>query len=123
MVSYICQGKCKPSRSQRRHNDTDPKKRQYFEQYDLRKIQEIEDKPIPYWYPPHKMMNVEDDTKPWGAEWREGRNFRKISELFTKRNLWALAAILEACKDAELSSVLLFVFESNVLSGAFAKCA
>ncbi len=117
MVSYICKGKCKPARAIRRHDDPEQKKREYFEHFDLEKIHKIELREIPYWYPPYKMMNVENDSKPWGAEWREGRNFRKISELFTKRNLWALATILEACKDSELSSSLLFVFESNILSG------
>jgi len=118
LVAYTCQGKCKPSRSERRHNDTDPKKREYFERCDLRKIQEIEDKSIQYWYPTNRMMNAPEDQERWGVKWRAGTsNFRTVDELFTKRNLWALAAILEACKDAELSSVLLFVFESNVLSG------
>src|SRR5205814_6267793 len=42
---------------------------------------------------------------------------KEVADLFTKRNLWALATILEACKDSELSSALLFTFESNVLSG------
>src|SRR6266567_2097361 len=113
LAGYLCLGKCEPSRSERHHNDPDPKKRGYFERYDLGKIHEIELKEVPYWYPHHKMMNVEDDSKPWGVEWREGRNFRRISELFTKRNLWALAAILEACKASEL----LFVFQSNILNG------
>src|SRR6266700_6901670 len=118
LVAYTCQGKCKPSRSERRHNDTDTKKREYFERYDLRKIQEIEDKSIPYWYPTNRMMNAPEDQERWGVKWRAGTsNFRTVDELFTKRNLWALSAILEACKDSELSSPLLFAFESNVLSG------
>lgn len=94
LVSYICENGCKPSRNERRHDDPDPKKREYFDRYDLFKIREIEDveRKIPCWYPPHKMMNVEDDTKPWGAKWRAGTsNFRTVAELFTKRNLWALA--------------------------------
>jgi hypothetical protein len=69
------------------------KKREYFEKHDLARIQEIASKPMPHWFPPHKMMNEEDDAKPWGDEWREGRNFRRVADLFTKRNLWALAAI------------------------------
>jgi len=93
LVSYLCQNDCKPTRGERRHNDPDKKKREYFEKYDLAKIREIEAKPIPHWYPPQKMMNVENDSIPWGDNWRLGRNFRRISELFTKRNLWALAAI------------------------------
>ena len=57
------------------------------------KLLRIERKPIPYWYPPHRMMNVESDTAPWGDEWRPGRDFRTVAELFTKRNLWALALL------------------------------
>ena len=118
MVSYICKGKCKPSRSERRHNDQNSKKREYFERYDLKKIQEIEDTRISYWYPTQRMMNAPEEQERWGVKWRAGTsNFRTVDELFTKRNLWALAAILEACKKSELSSTLLFVFESNVLSG------
>jgi len=98
LVSYICEGGCKPKRDKRRHNDPDIKKRMYFEKYDLGKIRKIEKKDIPYWYPPHKMMNVEDDSIPWGDEWRLGRNFRSVKELFTKRNLWALSVILSAIK-------------------------
>lgn len=92
LVSYICENDCKPARDKRQHNDPDPKKREYFDKYDLEKIGEIEEKEIPYWYPPHKMMNVEDDSQPWGVKWRAGTsNFRTVVELFTKRNLWALA--------------------------------
>lgn len=93
LVSYLCENGCKPVRDQRRHNDADPRKREYFEKYDLGKIKEVEEKPIPYWYPKNKMMNVDDDSLPWGMEWREGRNFRTVAELFTKRNLWAIAII------------------------------
>ena len=92
LVSYLCEEGCTPKRDERRYNDPDPKKREYFETYDLGKLREIEGKEIPHWYPPHRMMNVESDTEPWGDEWRPGRNFRTVAELFTKRNLWALAA-------------------------------
>lgn len=119
IVSYICLDKCKPSRSERQRNNHDPKKREYFEMYDLDKIHEIELKEIPYWYPLHKMMNVVDDSKPWGVEWREGRNFRKISDLFTKRNLWALAAILDVIKTIPTcTDTLLFTFTSIILKAS-----
>ena len=42
LVSYECQEGCKPKRGERRHNDPDPKKRAYFEEYDLGKMREIE---------------------------------------------------------------------------------
>ncbi|MEO7020576.1 MAG: DNA methyltransferase, partial [Ktedonobacteraceae bacterium] len=118
LVNYHCRGKCKPARSERRHNDEDAKKREYFEKYDLAKIREIEAKEIPHWYPTQKMMNVADDTKPWGVKWRAGTsNFRTVDELFTKRNLWALAAILEECKASKAADALLCVFQGNILNG------
>ena len=43
------------------------------------------------------MMDVEDDSKPWGVKWRSGTSsFRTVAELYTKRNLWALAGLLAA---------------------------
>lgn len=116
LVSYICKNGCKPARDERRHDDPDPKKREYFERYDLGKIKEIDEKKIPHWYPPHKMMNEEDDSRPWGAEWREGRNFRTVAELFTKRNLWALAAIHNACAQSTKKDFLLFVLDTALLT-------
>ena len=57
------------------HNDVSRRKRSFFEKYDLGKIREIESKEIPHWYPRHKMMNVEDDSKPvsegcWLERWQ-----------------------------------------------------
>ncbi|HOV81589.1 MAG TPA: DNA methyltransferase, partial [Methanothrix sp.] len=116
LVSYICESGCKPARSERRHDDPDPKKREYFELYDLGKIREIEGKEIPHWYPKNKMMNVEDDSKPWGVEWREGRNFRTVDELFTRRNLWALARIREELKSLPPLTRGGFLITSGLLS-------
>lgn len=94
MVSYICENGCKPARDERRHNDPDGKKRAYFEQYDLGKIKEIDSLQIPYWYPKNRMMNAPEEQARWGVKWRAGTsNFRRVDELFTKRNLWALALI------------------------------
>jgi DNA modification methylase len=94
LVSYLCEGECKPRRDQRRYNDSDPLKREYFEKYDLGKLREIEEKEIPYWYPTERMMHAPEDQECWGVKWRAGTsNFRTVDELFTKRNLWALAAI------------------------------
>jgi hypothetical protein len=121
-ISYLCENGCKPTRNYRLHNDPDPQKQSFFEKYDLAKIREIESKEIPHWYPPHKMMNLEDDSKPWGAEWREGRNFRKIADLFTKRNLWALAIIKEYISKLsiknQIKDVLLFTFTSIILKSS-----
>lgn len=59
------------------------------------------------------MMNIESDTEPWGDEWRLGRDFRKVSELFTKRNRWALAAIRDATNGNEQ---LLFALSGIILN-------
>ncbi len=118
-VSYFCESGCKPKRDIRLYNDIDPVKRDFFKKYDLCKIYEIDIKEIPHWYPLNKMMNVEDDSKPWGVEWREGRNFRTVSELFTKRNLWALAAInkrIEEIKNENLKGALKFCWTSVLLN-------
>ncbi|MBA7666424.1 hypothetical protein ES703_74505 [subsurface metagenome] len=107
MVSYLCEEGCKPKRGNRRHNDPNSRKREWFQQYDLAKIAEIERKEIPHWYPPHRMMNVKSDTDPWGDKWRKGTsNFRTVAELFTKRNLWALAAIRVASEHDRLRFTL-----------------
>lgn len=118
LVSYLCEEGCKPQRGERRHNDRDPKKRAFFQQYDLGKLAEIERKSIPYWYPPHYMMNVEDPNQPWGDEWRPGRNFRTVAELFTKRNLWALSLLIANIQKIQepYSSALLFTASSFLLN-------
>jgi len=117
LVSYLCQEGCKPRRGERRHDDPDPKKRAFFEEYDLGKLREIKARPIPHWFPPHRMMNVESDTEPWGDEWRPGRDFRTVDEVFTKRSLWTLAALLDAIRQID-DDDLLFSFQGNVLSAS-----
>ena len=92
-VVYECHGKCKPKRGERFHNEDQRKRRgRYFCEHDLEKIAELGKASIPHWVPRRKMMDVEDDRKPWGTEWRPGRDFRNVADLYTKRNLWALAA-------------------------------
>jgi len=118
LVNYLCENGCKPVRDERRHNDPDTKKREYFEKYDLGKLREIESKEISHWYPPNKMMNVEDDLKPWGDNWRKGRNFRTVAELFSKRNLWALAALFNSVrtiKNKDLADVFSFSITGIIL--------
>jgi 16S rRNA G966 N2-methylase RsmD len=114
LVSYECQDGCKPKRGERRYNDNDEKKRRFFAEHDLAKLAEIEARPIPYWVPPHRMMNVESDTEPWGDKWRAGTsNFRTVAELFTKRNLWALALLRHL---AESRDVFMFALTGIVLN-------
>jgi 16S rRNA G966 N2-methylase RsmD len=122
LVSYECQEGCKPKREQRRYNDPDPKKRRFFQEYDLGKLVEIEAKTIPYWIPPHRMMNIESETEPWGDKWRAGTsNFRTVIELFTKRNLWALALLakniqLIRCESDATRDQLRLAFSGTILN-------
>jgi ubiquinone/menaquinone biosynthesis C-methylase UbiE len=118
LVSYLCEEGCKPKRGERRHNDPNPKKRAFFEKHDLGKLREIEAKQIPYRYPPHRMMNIKSDTDPWGDKWRAGTSsFRTVAELFTKRNLWALAILLDTIRQLD-NDALSFAFQGNVLSAS-----
>jgi 16S rRNA G966 N2-methylase RsmD len=118
LVSYFCLGKCNPKRAERKHNDEDQKKRNFFKEYDLGKIKEIQKKDIPHSWPKHRMMNVKSDIDPWGDEWRPGRNFRTVAELFTKRNLWALSCILAGINDIPkpYNDVLKFTVSSFLLN-------
>ncbi len=96
-TSYICTNSCKPVRATRRYNDPDIKRQKYFHEYDLRKIQEVEEQDIPFWYPKNRMMNIPDGQRRWGVLWRAGTaNFEYVSELFTKRNLWAISSLFNA---------------------------
>src|SRR5262249_33634367 len=117
LVNYRCLSGCSPAVSERTHNDSDAKKRKFFEECDLAKIKEIESKQIPYWFPPHKMMNIEDERQPSGDKWRAGTsNFRTVADLFTKRNLWALAAIRDKAEKSECRDVAFFALTAVSLA-------
>ena len=120
LVAYYCEEGCTPASAERRHDDLDPKKRSYFEHYDLGKLLEIAETEIPHRYPQDRMMNCESETEPWGDKWRAGTsNFRRAFDLFTRRNLWALAGYYEAVRsltgEAERDS-LLFALNAILLA-------
>jgi SAM-dependent methyltransferase len=103
-VNFSCGGSCSPRRMTRSILDKDPSP---FFNLDLKRIKELETEPVPYPYPRHFMMNVSDSTSPWGDEWRPSRDFRRVSELFTYRNLRALAAMMHAAgEDRDLRAVI-----------------
>lgn len=78
ITNYECHGGCKPKR--RSHKTTDAERQ---------RIAEIEAKEVPYWYP----------TDPFGQDremWRGGHRdagIARVCDFYTKRNLWALAAV------------------------------
>ena len=123
LVSYICQNGCRPARAERRHSDTSKEKRDYFEQYDLGKIKEIEEKTIPYWLPPNRMMNSKDGVERWAMLWRPYLGDRtKVIDFFRLRNQWALAAILDGVRQLKVSAdvrdALLFAFTGSLLNAS-----
>jgi DNA modification methylase len=105
-VNFSCHGACRPKRMTR--SVLGPQKeRDAFQSIDLARIQEIETSPIPYPFPDRFMMNVPDPSIPWGDEWRPSRDFRRVSDLFTHRNLRALAALMQAAgSDEDLRAII-----------------
>jgi 16S rRNA G966 N2-methylase RsmD len=97
-VSFSCLGSCKPRRTLRSAAGSEEEVKA-FPEIDAPRIREIESTPIPYPYPDNFMMNIQDPGRPWGDEWRPSRDFRRVSDLFSYRNLWALAAFMNAAGD------------------------
>jgi DNA modification methylase len=117
MVSYLCENGCKPARGERKYNDENEKKREYFQKYDLDKINEIEEKEIPYPYPKNYDMTDFSRYKR-DALWLY--NVNEVSDLFTKRNLWALSLLKERItdlpEDSFLIDIILFSLNSILLN-------
>ena len=107
-VSYFCGEKCNPSRAERVHSEKKSSRMaKIFETVDLKKLEQIEDAELPHWFPNRNMMDIEDKGKPWGVKWRAGTsNFRTVAELYTKRNLWALSALVTALIKENSSDIL-----------------
>ena len=105
-VNFSCHGACKPKRMTRSVLGAG-EEREAFEKVDLGRIREIESAPIPYPFPDRFMMNVIDPNIPWGDEWRPSRDFRRVSDLFTYRNLRAVAAFMHAAgSDEDLRAII-----------------
>ena len=105
-VNFSCHGSCKPKRMTRSILGS-AKEREAFQGIDVPRIREIESAPVPYPYPDRFMMNVADPSIPWGDEWRPSRDFRRVSDLFTYRNLRAVAAFMQAAgSDEDLRAII-----------------
>lgn len=103
LVSYICEEGCKPQQTERRHNDPNLKKREFFEKFDLAKIGEIDTKEIPYWYP---KVEFPKNFARWNSDLK-GIGVSTVADMFTKRNLWALAIAYYFSKQQKLDASLL----------------
>jgi len=115
LANYLCEEGCRPQRGERKYNDLDPKKREYFEKFDLAKLNEINSKEIPYWYPKGYDMRGFNRYKR-DALWYYG--VEEVADLFTKRNLWALSLLISNIKNIQepYSSTLLFTASSFLLN-------
>lgn len=122
LVSYLCENGCHPARSERRHNDSNKKKREYFQNYDLKKMNDIETSEIRHWYPTHRMMNVPEKQRRWALLWRQYHgDIVRVCDFYTKRNLAALSVILEGIRSLKKVShqdTLLFAFTSILLKAS-----
>ena len=105
-VNFTCHGSCSPPRMTRSIiGPADD--RNAFRSIDLETLTRLEAEPVPYPYPEQFMMNVDDPEAPWGDEWRPSRNFRRVCDLFTYRNLRAVAALMHAARsDDDLRAII-----------------
>lgn len=113
-VSYICENGCKPVRGIRTHMDSSPIKQAYFQKHDIDKLTEIEKKEITYKFPIGYSMKHFHRYKR-DALWLYGVD--EVMHLYTKRNLWALAAI-KANIAGEQMYPLLFAWTSILLKSS-----
>jgi len=79
--------------------------------YDLQLIKDIESKPIPFMFPDDKMMQL---SPPWGDYYRAGyhQGYEKVSDFYSKRNLWTLACMWEKIDELGLPDFIRFVVTS-----------
>lgn len=104
LVVYDCQEGCTPARSERYYKDKDPKKRCYFQQFDIAKINNISEKPLPIWIPENDIRGVGTRYKKDGLHIL---GLETVADLYTKRNLWALALLRASIrKDEPLAAVV-----------------
>jgi DNA modification methylase len=116
LINYICESGCKPSRDERRHNDTDEKKREYFRKYDLNKLKEINAGTIPHWYPQNDFPKEFHLYKRCALHLQ---HIEKVVDLFDKRNLWALAALkagIDEIDDNTIRGAIEFCWSSVLLN-------
>jgi hypothetical protein len=105
---------------ERSHQDSDPVAKSFFADFDRAKLDEIAAASIPYWYPalslsehiPYRML-YKQDFRPSEAQ--------TLADLFTKRNLWAMAALYEHSKRMGGSGKSLLLFSLNSIAMALSR--
>jgi DNA modification methylase len=78
---------------------------------DLNLIQKIEETELSYWYPDDEMMH---HKAPWGGYFRAGyhQGYNKVSDFYTRRNLYTIASMWAKIQKLELPEFLNFVVTS-----------
>lgn len=114
IVNYNCENSCNPKRDERKNNDKDERKRDFFERYDRSKLVEIEKNEIPYWLPTTHFVKGD-------RYHRDGLSYNGIelvSDFFTKRNLWALSILFNGSKNLpeKYRDVINFTLSSFLLN-------
>lgn len=112
-VSYSCQSGCKPARSERTHCDLDVRRREFFDQYDAAKVRELETRDIPHSVPTGYDMSGFSRYK------RDALYYygvKEVADLFSRRSLWALAAIRDAISvlDDYAKAMMLFALSGTL---------
>jgi len=114
LAAYRCLGDCQPALAQRRYNDSDRKRRRYFRDFDLAKIEEIDALPIPHWHPQNEFPAT---FARWKTDLRSA-GVTSVDQLYTRRNLWALAAIRAQVVKSEACPSALFALTAIALAAS-----
>jgi hypothetical protein len=113
LANVKCLEGCRPARVDRAIDSKNPDNVAAFKNLDLAKLAEIDNAQIPYWYP----------TDPFPTEWVSWRpnlgEIENVSGFFTKRNLWAVASIVDWInqhQDVEATSWLMLSLTGSIMS-------
>ena len=92
LIAYTANGK--------RHKKTP-------DEEDIRLIGKIAEQDPPYWAPSYRMMHAPEDQEKWGDRWRAGTAaFTHVHHMYTKRNLWVLAAFAQRVENSKARFLL-----------------
>jgi len=117
LTAYTCNNGCSPPRDQRQRDDPTPNKARFFERCDLARLSEIDAREVPYWYPKGY------DMRGFSRYQRDALYYygvQEVADLFTKRNLWAIALLKDAVKrlGGDQTDTLLFALTAIMLNSS-----
>lgn len=112
LSNYHCYSNKCPD-GERKYNDENAEKREFFRKFDLEKLKEIETGFIPHKYPKNYDM-----TK-FSRYQRDALYYygiKEVSDLFTKRNLWSISIINEKINGLKYSDIFKFALTGVCLA-------